>query len=68
MSWPLALVLLYSVAILARLDMKISEIFSHRDKYLRHEQEDLLHLLMENQHWERKKRYFCKFNFGLISV
>ena len=44
----------YSVAILARLDMKISEIFSHRDKYLRHEQEDLLHLSMENQHWDQE--------------
>jgi len=30
---------LFSVAILARLVMKISDIFSHRDKYLRHEQE-----------------------------
>ena len=44
----------YSVAILARLDMKISETFSHRDKYLRHEEEDLLHLLMENQHWDQE--------------
>ena len=43
-----------SVAILARLDMKISEIFSHRDKYLSLEQEDLLHLLMENQHWDQE--------------
>ena len=34
--------------------MKISETFRHRDKYLRHEQEDLLHLLMENQHWDKE--------------
>ena len=29
--------------------MKISETFSHR-----HEQEDLLHLLIENQHWDQE--------------
>jgi len=34
--------------------MKISETFSHRDKYLRHKQEDLLHLSMENQHWDQE--------------
>ena len=44
----------YSVAILARLDMKISEMFSHREKYLRYKQEDLLHLLMENRHWDQE--------------
>ena len=44
----------YSIAILARLDMKISDIFSHRDKYLRHKQEALLHLLMGNQNWDQE--------------
>ena len=34
--------------------MKISEIFSHRGKYPRLEQEDVLHLLMKNQHWEQE--------------
>lgn len=27
------------------------KIFLHRDRYLRHEQEALLHLLMDDQHW-----------------
>lgn len=33
---------------------ELENITTHRDRYLRHEQEALLHLLMDNQHWDQE--------------